>query len=209
MEKLAVTQGRVFNREQLREKIRRIRQTIRGHRNAKGDDRCWLDDYKVWGSVSSSPWAPIKLPPFDEMMIKCHEFWTHRQAEKADETPASPETSSQGGPADMIVSPRFWNSDLNGLGVKELLGKLKQVEEAITRHRDIVGRPRTVDDDRLLYAVLPENLPADFRLPSKDEFLGETLAPHAGCPSFHRSHANCPDSVSGCNLSQWGPCNKK
>ncbi len=197
MTRLTVVQGKVFNREQLREKIRKIRQVIRYHRNQKGDDRCWLDDYKVWASIGESTWTPISLPPYDEMMAKCLDFWTNRRAETVDE-----------GPAGKPLALRFWNSDLLGLGAKELLGKLKQLEEVIARHRDIKDRPRTTDDDRALYAVLPEKLPADFRLPSRDEFLGEALAPHAGCPAFWRSHADCPERVSGCNVHDWGPCRR-
>ena len=187
----------ILNREELRRKIRKIRKAIRSHRDAKGDDRCWLDDYRVWGSITGSSWPPMRLPPDEEMRTKCREFWTHRRAEKADEAPV-----------DMIVSKHFWNADLIGLGSKELQGKLRQLEEAIAKHRDIVGRPTTLDDDRALYTVLPEKLPADFRLPSEQEFLGEALAPHAGCPAFWQSHQNCPSRVSGCNIYQWGPCGK-
>ncbi len=187
----------ILNREALREKIRKIRQGIRSHRYAKGDDRCWLDDYPVWASISGSTWPPMRLPPKEEMMAKCREFYTYRRAETADPVPA-----------DAIISPRDWNADLLGLGAKELLRKLKQLEEAIARHRDIVGRPRTCDDDRALYAVLPEKMPSDFRLPPEDEFLGEAKAPTAGCPAYWRSHQDCPNRVSGCNVNKWGPCTK-
>ena len=37
-----------------------------------------------------------------------------------------------------------------------------------------------------------------------EEFIGEAKAPHAGCPAFWRSHANCP--VERHNLHRWGPC---
>ena len=194
-----IDKGKTFNREQLREKIRKVRQIIRYHRNQKGDNRCWLDDFLVWESVNGSRWSPIKLPPYDEMMVKCLDFWTHRQAETVDEVPPGMINNQ---------SLRYWNSDLLGLGAKELLGKLKQLEEAIARHRDIVGRPRTCDDDRALYAVLPEKMPADFRLPPRDEFLGEAKEPNAGCTAFWGSHKDCPDRVSGCNVHAWGPCRR-
>jgi hypothetical protein len=89
---------------------------------------------------------------------------------------------------------------------EELALEHARLGAAILRHRDIADRPRTADDDRALYAVLPEKLPADFRLPPEDEFLGEAKAPHAGCPSFWRSHAACPAAH---DLHRWGPCGKK
>lgn len=63
-----------------------------------------------------------------------------------------------------------------------------QCRNAIRAHRDARG------DDRLPYAVLPEKIPCDFRLPPEAEFLGEAIAPHAGRPSFWRSHSACPFS---------------
>lgn len=65
--------------------------------------------------------------------------------------------------------------------------------------------PGTADDDRALYAILPEKMPADLRLPPEDHFLGETKSPDAGCPAFWRSHDGCGPE---CNLHQWGPCKK-
>jgi hypothetical protein len=54
-----------------------------------------------------------------------------------------------------------------------------------------------------LYALLPERLPADTRLPPRPEFLGEKKAPHAGCPSYVRSHAGCSTHRS-CSFMVWG-----
>lgn len=39
--------------------------------------------------------------------------------------------------------------------------------EGIKKHRDIEGQERTLEDDQLLYDLLPEKMPADFRLPRK------------------------------------------
>ncbi|MEK7585184.1 MAG: hypothetical protein AAB455_01540 [Patescibacteria group bacterium] len=185
------------SRRELIARIKDIRKAIRSHRDAKGDDRCHLDDYKVWASISESAWTPIKLPPYNEMMATCLEFYTHRRAETADPVPEG-----------AIRSPRFWNVDLDQMTTKQLKSELSRLTKAITRHWVIVPRPRTTADDRELYAMLPEKMPADFRLPPEEEFLGEALAPHAGCPSFYRSHAGCPKEKS-CNVHQWGPCHKK
>ncbi len=81
---------------------------------------------------------------------------------------------------------------------------MMRLEDGLRIHRDISGRPRTIEDDRVLYSVLPEKIPADFRLPPRSEFLGEVRSPHAGCPAFWRSHNGC--SATRHDLHQWGPC---
>jgi hypothetical protein len=99
------------------------------------------------------------------------------------------------------------------MGHDKLLDELVKLQDAILAHREVGNKPRTVEDDRQLYRVLPEKLPADFRLPPKEDFLGEAKAPTAGCPSFWRSHFGC----SGCgecaqkasDLHKWGPCKPK
>ncbi|HLC81031.1 MAG TPA: hypothetical protein VJH68_00055 [Candidatus Nanoarchaeia archaeon] len=48
--------------------IVKIRTAIRCHRDQKGDERCWLDDYLVWkfiGTVSE------EMPSYEEGMKKC------------------------------------------------------------------------------------------------------------------------------------------
>lgn len=175
--------------------IRLRRQRIRSHRNQKGDDRCWLDDFPVWALVDGLPSRPPKLS-YEENMRRCHEFYQFRRAMSAD-------TMSP----DAIRDRRRWNTDLVGIlkhsSQFQLIRMLYQVQCEIVEHYDIGDRPRGIDDDRRLYATLPEKVPADFRLPSYEDFLGEVLAPKAGCPSFWRSHGNCTGT---CDLHKWGPC---
>ena len=175
------------------------RLAIRNHRDQKLDDRCWLDDYDVWIMLEYSVLGPTQLSlHFDEMIEICTCFYGFRRAELPDPIPP-----------DAIVNEALWDLDLEGASEAELLDKLLQIQNAIRAHYDIGLRPRTIDDDRQLYAVLPEKLPADFRLPKREEFLGDAAAPNAGCPSFWRSHQKCLRECDSCTLSAWGPCFSK
>lgn len=180
-------------------KVRRAilerRKEIRGHRDAKLDDRCWADDYLVWTFVEGLPLYLCQFPPFNDAMKKCVEFYNFRRADTLDPIPTGAN-----------FDPATWDDDLKRMGASELLDELIKIQEAIYIHGTISGRPRTADDDRKLYSVLPEKMPADFRLPPEDEFLGETRAPRAGCPSFWRSHLTCRTLRHG--FHKWGPCEK-
>ncbi len=177
----------------LREAIIQRRTVIRFHRDQRLDDRCWLDDYPVWAMCDDSPILPFLMPPFEEVMQKCNEFSQCRRAQDQDPTPAQ-----------TILERSQWDQDLKIMTSRQLIDELTRIQEAIRRHRDIVDKPRSVDDDRLLYSVLPEKIPADFRLPAQEDFLGETQLPRAGCRAFWRSHRACPRTPH--NLHQWGPC---
>lgn len=169
------------------------RHAIRRHRDAKGDDRCWLDDYFVWALIPGSFPVPTEVPPVAEAMDMCRAYYKLRRAETPDAQPA-----------DAVTDPALWDSDIGKMDEAQLMKELERIQAAVRRHRDNACKPLTTDDDRALYAVLPEQVAADFRLPPPDEFLGEAKAPHAGCPSFWRSHAHC--AVKRHNLHQWGPC---
>lgn len=169
------------------------RAVIQHHHDIRGDDRCWFDDYVVWKMLDDSPPAPCTLPSFEDAMALCQLFYQHRHSDTPD--PVSP---------DAILDDNKWDDDLSLMTENQFLDELVRIQETIRHHRDITDRPRTIEDDRMLYAILPEKIPADFRLGSEQEFLGETKAPHAGCPAFWRSHANCPAMRH--NFHQWGPC---
>jgi hypothetical protein len=173
--------------DELREAVLERRAAIRRHRDAKGDDRCWVDDYFVWELLEYSP--TLVLPPFDAAMAQCRAFYQHRRA-------AAPDPA----PAEDLPQP---DADLDVMTQPQLAATLAALQEGIRKHRDVKDRPRSLDDDRALYALLPEKRPADFRLPPEEEFLGEAKAPHAGCPSFWRSHAGCTQAH---DLHRWGPC---
>ena len=177
----------------LREKLRDGRARIRQHRDQVGDDRCWLDDFIVWAFLGDSGGVLSVLPLFHEAMDQCRMFYLHRKALECD--PIS---------ADAILEKEKWDEDIATLSIDELCVCIVRLKNTIRTHRDVTGRPRTLDDDRALYAILPEKMPADFRLPSEAEFLGEARAPKAGCPSFWSSHAHCSREVH--DFHKWGPC---
>lgn len=179
--------------DDLRDLILERRLAIRTHRDQRGDDRCWLDDYVVWAMLEDSPCAPTVLPSFETGMQLCWQFYHWRRAEVADLVPA-----------DAILDSNLWDNDLEQMSAGQLFEELARIQSAIRQHRDINGRLRTIDDDRLLYMILPEKISADFRLPAEQDFLGEAKAPSAGCPAFWRSHSCC--LVLHHNLHQWGPC---
>jgi hypothetical protein len=174
----------------LRQSILGYRWAIRRHRDTLGDDRCWLDDYLVWGVLEDSPPTPDNPPPFDEAMRLCRQFYTYRRSETADPVPT-----------DAIRDPAHWDDDLASMTEVQLTVELDRVLAAVRTHRDVPG-VRTIDNDRALYAVLPEKLPADFRLTPEPEFLGG-IKPGAGCPNFWKSHLGC---TCAHDLHRWGPC---
>jgi hypothetical protein len=167
-----------------------MRGRIREHRDQKGDDRCWLDDYGVWEMLPDSP--PMPRLSLEDGMKCCNEFWAFRRTNFPDPVPS-----------DAILDPNFWDDDLIEMSAEELAEEFVRLCRAVRAHRDVAGRPRTISDDQALYTVLPEKIPADFRLPPEEEFLGEAKSPNAGCPAFWRSHKNC---LAECNLHKWGPC---
>src|SRR5690606_32948778 len=86
----------------LRRKIAAIRAAIRHHRDEKGDDRCWLDDYFIWDFLPDSPGVPTTLPPGDEAMAACRAFYNLRNAPTPDPVPP-----------DAVTDPARWDADLD------------------------------------------------------------------------------------------------
>ncbi len=173
----------------MKERIVDLRNVIRYHRDQKGDDRCWLDDFVVWRTLSGKDIT--ELPMYDEGMSRCRAYFRLRSTVSLDQTPAN-----------ALIDKREWDKDLRIMDDEQLKDELLKLENAIRKHYEIIDRERTVDDDRELYSVLPEKIPADFRLPSEEDFLGTTKT-NAGCPQFWKSHSSCSGKH---NLHQWGPC---
>ena len=168
------------------------RSAIRAHRDAQGDDRCWVDDYTVWKLLDDSPEDLTTAPSFEDGMKCCRDFFNFRQEDHQDSI-------------EPVTDTAHWDDDLIAMTNDQLLDGLLQLQIAIRSHRDTTNQPRTMEDDKALYSVLPEKVATDFSLPPEVDFLGEAKAPHAGCPSFWRSHQNC--STTKHNLHRWGPCN--
>jgi len=175
------------------------RWTIRdSHRDQKGDDRCWVDDYFIYEFLDDSPCMPTTMIPVEVAMNECKLFYEHRRADIPDSVPH-----------DAILDPAEWDRDLDGKDWEHHLNTLVALQKAALRFRNIrlvEKRAITIDDDRALYSILPEKIPADFCLPSEEEFLGEALAPRAGCPAFWRGHLTL--CAAGCkhNFHKKGPC---
>lgn len=179
-----------LTRFQLQEALIERRNVIGYHRDQKGDDRCWLDDHLVHEMLGDTP--ALKVPQtFEGRMAKCEQFYLLRSVPDADKQE--------------FDIWRWWykhNWDLYFKSRRTLFYELFRLQAAIVKHRD-TKRPRTVSDDRELYAAIPGKMVADFRLPPEHEFLGMAKAPNAGCPAFWNSHRDCREK---CNFHQWGPC---
>lgn len=63
--------------ETLREEVRRLRSGIREHRDQRGDDRCWLDDEKLYELMPEGIPACTVLDP-ELMMPNCQRFMSLR-----------------------------------------------------------------------------------------------------------------------------------
>ena len=183
-----------LNRNGMITAIRKRRQVVRVHRDATGDDRCWVTDYLIWEMLNDTFRIPVLQLSLEQKMARCILFYEHRRADMPDPVPE-----------DAITDPLKWDNDLWKMMPDELFAKLICIQEAIRCHRNVIGRPRTIEDDRKLYSVLPEKIPADFHLPPEKEFIGRALQ-NAGCPNFWDSHAHCNYL---CNLHQWGPCGQE
>ncbi len=168
------------------------RKSIRNVRDQRGDDRCFLDDLLLWKWLADSPPEPTNFS-MESGMEQCTLFYEHRRKTEVDSVPQ-----------DAILDPARWDDDLEDMTLDQLRNELVHIQESIQAHRDIKDRPRTHEDDQTLYSILPERIPADFRLPTREEFLGEARSPSAGCPAFWQSHRGCDTQCH--NLHKWGPC---
>ena len=61
--------------------IDRLESAIREHRDAQGDDRCWLDDVKLYRALNGTgDFGPdMELPPKCDFLMSCARFWEQRQ----------------------------------------------------------------------------------------------------------------------------------
>lgn len=63
-------------------RIQELDQAIRNHRDARGDDRCWLDDielYKMLGESEVPEAMKLSLPDKEAFLGRCAAYWEHRQ----------------------------------------------------------------------------------------------------------------------------------
>lgn len=63
----------------------KLRAAIRKHRDQRGDDRCWVDDMELYGSLPEAVGTEIlALPPRDVFLSNCARFHEFRQAPGTD-----------------------------------------------------------------------------------------------------------------------------
>lgn len=178
----------------MKNKIISLRQAIRYARDQKGDDRCWLDYWPLYEILEDTNSSMLEVNPNSkEIMQICTSFYEKRRQDYLDT------------PVNAILERDLWNSDLDSMNSSSLAKELEKIEETARKHRDTPILELTVEDDKTLYQILPENISADFRLPPREQFLG-TSNPCAGCPNFWKSHANCKAKKH--NFQSWGPCDK-
>ena len=63
-----------------RTEIKRLQDGIRYHRDQKGDDRCWVDDLRLYELLPEGPAGyDSTLPPEDVFLENCKRFCRSRQ----------------------------------------------------------------------------------------------------------------------------------
>lgn len=70
------------SRDELISEIYRLRKGIRYHRDEKGDDRCWLDDQKLYELLPETGNKDFTLPPKEKFLQSCNRFWECRQGKE-------------------------------------------------------------------------------------------------------------------------------
>ena len=66
--------------EDLKAEIRKLRKGIRYHRDQKGDDRCWVDDLRLYELLPEGPAGyDSTLPTEEKFLENCKRFCQSRQ----------------------------------------------------------------------------------------------------------------------------------
>lgn len=65
---------------ELEAEIMRLRTGIRNHRDQKGDDNCWLDDFALYGLLPEKVKANPELPDKELMMVNCSRYYDCRKS---------------------------------------------------------------------------------------------------------------------------------
>jgi hypothetical protein len=66
-----------------RNEVMKLRNAIRRHRDQKGDDNCWLDDYEyLYKLLPEKIKCNPELPDKDLMMYNCSRYYECRKANK-------------------------------------------------------------------------------------------------------------------------------
>lgn len=68
-----------------RSRFERLECAVKKHRDARGHDRCWLDDQELYAALGESidP-KDFALPPACEFLERCIEYWRIRKSAEVD-----------------------------------------------------------------------------------------------------------------------------
>lgn len=164
----------------LRAEIAAIRSSIRYHRGQVSDYRCWVDDLRLYRASGLESLALPVVPHPQEFRSRCEAFWDRRQREE-EKGQGDRSVSSKG---QVLKLPDFDDADLAAMSVDELRSELGRLCQAVTLHQQKGFLHRTVRDDEVLYALLPERVAWTSALPAREFFL-----------------ANCERFCSDCQAS--------
>lgn len=72
----------LFGIDYANDKLAALEQAIRNHRDARGDDRCWLDDINLYKALGEPvpPGMELALPNRDAFLKRCEQYFEYRQA---------------------------------------------------------------------------------------------------------------------------------
>lgn len=152
------------NADQLRNDIKKWRHEIRWHRDQVGDNRCWLDDEKLYKSLPTK--EGLQVAPSPDIFKKlCVEFWENRQCPT--ETTVVKMANDQNHPAAVLSS----DDDLVAMTLEQLQVEWQKLFEGVRVHQLVPRHERRWHHDKELYFLLPEKQLAVWRLPNRDCFL--------------------------------------
>jgi hypothetical protein len=183
--------------KELQNKIIQLRNAIRYPRDQMGDERCWLDYFPLYRSLPGIKADKLTIKPvYNKVMPICTAFYNKRKAENPEPIPKN------------IILQKDWDVDLRNISQRDMQRRMDIIIEAGITHYKIPLFEITLNNDKALYAALPEHnrIVLDFTLPSEEEFLGKKN-PCTGCPNFWKSHEHCETNEH--NLHAWGPCKRK
>lgn len=143
-----------LTRDRAKDEILKARNAIRGHRDEKGDDRCWLDDDLVYQCVPG--YKPVTmLYPKEDFLKQCRVFKERRSG-----------LSSY--PSGLLAVPLRENgmsdTDIDKWTDEQLKSHVFWLWLCILNHHNC-GEDKTSFDDVLLYMVLPDGTEPDLSLP--------------------------------------------
>ena len=141
-------------REQAQKEILKARNAIRKHRDAVGDDRCWLDDDLVYQCLPD--YKPITtLCSREDFLRKCRIFKERRCGWSSYPSGLLKVASLESGTGDEDIGK--WDNE-------KLRAHVLWLWLAIKNHHDCDDNKTSVDDI-LLYMVLPDGIEPDLSLP--------------------------------------------